>query len=403
MELNYFKESSININGPVSYPIYCINNQIDDKSSTDYIKEQIKNDKIKEPLEQYKSQVFHLEKELFKSLNLEWGQDIISEDVPLIDENHNNYYMHFFRTAKPSPNRENFFLIHGFLSSGLHFLCLIPYLIKRFNIFIPDTIGMGLSARPKIKFTSAYQCEEYFINIYHLIIKDIFFKGKFNIKKEFYLCGHSLGGFFASRYMIKYPKGIKKLLLLSPAGITDYRIPGTVMQKNKTMFFLCVYCPNLVWPCQIRVQSLYRCCCFHNIIEKYYGTYYYTIDESEIKKNPDGSNFKIDKEKISLLLRKLAILSLDYPDDLYKCVYYLFGTPPPAVFIPIERRLMENEKIPIIFVYGEKDWIDKMGAYRLCSYNPKINKVFTVSKSGHSFAMENPKELCAIIEQYFEY
>ena len=403
MEMCFAKESSVNINNPTSGPIYYLNNQIDDKSSTYYIKEKIKNDKIREPLERYKSQVYPVEKELFKSLNLEWGEDIITEDVPLIDENKNNYYMHFFRTAKPSPNKENFFLIHGFLSSGLHFLCLIPYLIKRFNIFIPDTIGMGLSARPKKKFISAYQCEEYFINIYHLVIKDIFFKGKFNIKKEFYLCGHSLGGFFASRYMLKYPKGIKKLLLLSPAGITDYRIPGTVMQRKQSDFCFAIFCPTLVWPCKLRVQSLYRCCCCHNLIEKYYGTYYYTIDESEIKKNPDGSNFKIDKDKISLLLRKLTILSLDYPNDLYKCAYYLFGNPPPAAFFPIERRLMESNNIQIIFVYGEKDWIDKMGAYRLCHYNPNIYKIFTVSKSGHSFAMENPKELSAIIEQYFEY
>ena len=41
-----------------------------------------------------------------------------------------------------------------------------------------------------------------------------------------------MGGFFASRYMLKYPKGIKKVLLLSPAGITDYRIPGTTMAKD---------------------------------------------------------------------------------------------------------------------------------------------------------------------------
>ena len=91
---------------------------------------------------------------------------------------------------------------------------------------------MGLSSRTKVKFTSPKQCEEYFLNIYHLVIKNIFFKGKFNIKKEYYLCGHSLGGFFASRYLLKYPKGIKKLLLLSPAGITDYRIPGTYIQKE---------------------------------------------------------------------------------------------------------------------------------------------------------------------------
>ena len=390
----------------ISNSTQCLQRKLtDEKSSTFYIKEKIKNDKIREPLEEYKSQVYPLEKELFKCINLNWGEDIISEDMPLIeDNNHCNYYLHLFRTANPSPNKENFFLIHGFLSSGLHFLCLIPYLIKRYNIFIPDTIGMGLSSRPKIKFTSPMQCEEYFLNIYHLVIKNIFFKEKFNIKKEYYLCGHSLGGFFASRYLLKYPKGIKKLLLLSPAGITDYRIPGTSMHREASykMYFLTICCPTLVWPCKLRVQNMYRCCCCHNLIKKYYGTYIFNFDESEIKKNSDGSNFKIDEKKIASILRKLTILSLDYPDDLYECAYYLFGVPPPAAYLPIERNIWEINTKQIIFVFGEKDWMDKIGAYRLNYYNKELYKVFSIHNSGHSFAMENPKELTDIIGQYFE-
>ena len=378
--------------------------QIDDKSSTFYFKEKRKNDFIREPLNEYKSQVFPLEKELFECINLKWGIDIISEDMPIIDENHNNYYIHMFRTANPEPTKENFFLIHGFLSSGMHFFCLIPYLIKRYNIFIPDTIGMGLSSRPKIKFTSAIQCEEYFIGIYHLIIKSIFFKGKFNIKKEYYLCGHSLGGFFASRYMLKYPIGIKKVLLLSPAGITDYRIPGSPVSDHKSLSMQCfsIFCPTLFWPCRIRMQSLYRCSICHNCIRNYYKTYYFNIDETEIKKNPDGSDFKIDKEKISRILGQLSILSLDYPDDLYGCAFYLFGIPPPAAFNPIELTLRAKNNFQIIFVFGEKDWMDRIGVYRLCNFDHDKYKYFTVKNAGHSFAMENPKELCDIIGQFFQ-
>lgn len=391
---NYPNNSIVNIN----------QSQIDDKSSTFYFKEKRKNDFIQEPLNKYKYQVFPLEKELFECINLKWGIDIISEDMPIIDENHNNYYIHIIRTANPEPTKENFFLIHGFLSSGLHFLCLIPYLIKRYNIFIPDTIGMGLSSRPKIKFTSAIQCEEYFISIYHLIIKSIFFKGKFNIKKEYYLCGHSLGGFFTSRYILKYPIGIKKVLLLSPAGITDYRIPGTPLFNHRSFSNQCLstFCPTLFWPCQIRVQSLYRCCICHDCIREYYKTYYFNFDEDEIKKNPDGSDFKIDKDKISKILGTLSLLSLEYPDDLYSCAFYLFGIPPPASFFPIEITLMEKNDIQIIFVFGEKDWMERIGVYRLCNYNSDKYKCFTVNNAGHSFAMEKPKELCSIIGQFFQ-
>ena len=376
---------------------------IDDVSSTFNLKEERKNDKVKIPLEQYKSKVAPLEKELFECLNLKLGEDIISEDMPLLDDNNNsNYYIHLFRSPNPSPDKENFLLIHGFLSSGLHFLAIIPYLIKRYNIFIPDTIGMGLSSRPKYEFTSPVQCENYFLNIFHILIKNLFFKEKFNIKKEYYLCGHSLGGFFSSRYLLRYPMGIKKALLLSPVGITDYRIPGTVMDKDTSLSKCClpVCCPTLLWPCQARVQNFYRCCLFHNVIKKYYGKYEINIDDNEIKKNPDGSNFKVDKNRLLSALRELTILSLEYPDDLNNCVYYLFRVPPPAAYFPIERNLMEYNKIEIIFVFGEKDWMERHGVYRLCRDKPNLYKIFTV-KTSHSFALENPKELCEIIGQFF--
>ena len=45
--------------------------------------------------------------------------------------------------------------------------------------------------------------------------------------------------------------------------------------------------------------------------------------------------------------------------------------------------------------------MDKIGAYRLQKFNPERYKVFTISKGGHNFVFQNPKELCSIIEQYF--
>ena len=126
------------------------------------------------------------------------------------------------------------------------------------------------------------------------------------------------------------------------------------------------------------------------------------LDESEIKKNKDGSDFTVDYHKLSEIIKKITIISLDYPRDLYRCAYYLFKSPPPAAFYPIERKIMYQNKIPIIFCFGENDWMDRVGAYRLSKYDPKKYKVFTISKGGHSFTYENPKELCQIIGEFFE-
>ena len=371
------------------------------KNSIEEIKEQLKRTKTLEPLDKYESQVIPLEKELFENLNLEWDVDIISENIPLTDDK--KYYCHLIRTANPDINKDNFFLIHGFISSGMHFICILPYLIKRYNIFIPDTIGMGLSARPQVEFTSPIQCEDYFINIYHVIIENIFFKNRFNVKEEYYLCGHSLGGFIASRYMLKYPKGIKKVLLLSPCGITDYHIKGTNMDSDDSNCLFCtkIIFPSSFWPCKLRVQNFYRCSCFKNTIKRFYGKYVFNIDEDEIKKNKDGTKFIVDKRKIEKILEKLAILSLDYPDDLYECIYYILTVPPPAALLPIEIKLMKLNKKQIIFVFGSDDFMDKIGSYRLNKYNPDLYKVFTLRYGSHSFALENPKDLCLIINDFF--
>ena len=373
------------------------------KSQTIFLKRYYVSDEIIVPLNDQRKKVFELEKQLFESINLKWDEDIITEDIPIIDNVHDDYYMHLIRTAKPDPSKENFLLIHGFLSSGLHFFGLLPYLLKRYNVFIPDTIGMGLSARPQIKFTSPVQCESYFISIYHLFIKSLFFENRFNIKKEYYLCGHSLGGFLASRYMLLYPEGIKKVLLLSPAGITDYRIPGTDFFQDSTKMFFCsaVCCTTLVWPCQLRVQSLYNCCICHNCIKKFYGIKDLNLYKEEIKKNPDGSEFEVDYIKLKAALTELTTISLDYPRDLYKCAYYMFAPPPPAAILPVEQKIRDFNKLQVIICFGEKDWMDKIGAYRLQKFDPERYKVFTISKGGHSFALQNPKEVCSIIEQYF--
>ena len=348
IESQYILNNQINTTITPMNPIY-------KKSQTIFLKNHYASNEIMIPLDEQRKKVFDLEKQLYESINLQWGEDIISEDVPIIDNVHDDYYMHLVRTAHPDPNKDNFLLIHGFLSSGIHFFGLLPYLIKRYNVFIPDTIGMGLSSRPQIK--------------------SIFFQNRFNIKKEYYLCGHSLGGFLSSRYMLLYPEGIKKVLLLSPAGITDYRIPGTDFFRDSSAKFFCsaVCCTTLVWPCQLRVQSLYNCCCCHQSIKRFFSIQSLSIYQEEIKKNPDGSDFEIDNVKLRSALIELTGISLDYPRDLYKCAYYMFA-PPQSVHI------VYKNLIPIDIKYSLLVTVDIHSPHKILKkYAQLLSNIFTIN------------------------
>ena len=261
---------------------------------------------------------------------------------------------------------------------------------------------MGLSSRPQVKFKSPEQCENYFIEIIYILIKKIIFSGNYNIKNDYYIGGHSLGGFMVSHFILKYPKGIKKVLLLSAAGITDYHIKGTDIHKEAGTCFGCIMSfLGFCWACKPRLQCCYKWCCCKKLIASFMETYSITIDTEFIKKNKDGSNFIINIDRINYLLGQLSKLTLDFPNDIYKCMYYIFTIPPPASINPAELQLLNNCKLSCIFAYGEKDWMDRTGAFRLCQRDNNRFKMFIIKNSGHSFAMENPRELINILQTYF--
>ena len=363
--------------------------------------QRVSNYKIRTPLENLKEKINLLEKQLFSLMNIEYGEEIIYEDFALVSNN-KDYYIHLLRTAKLNPNKENFLLIHGFLSSSTHFLSVLPYLLLKYNVFIPDTIGMGLSSRPQIDFDSPEECESYFIEIIYILVSKIFLSDRYNIKKDFYIGGHSLGGFMVSHYMIKYPIGIKKVLLLSSAGITDYRIKGTNIHKEAGKCFGCLLSfISCCWPCKPRIQCCYRCICCKRLVKTFMESYSITIDQTYIKKNKDGTPFNVDVNKVNEILGQLSKLTLDFPDDIYKCIYYLFTLPPPASVNPVELKMLNNSNLSCIFVYGENDWMDRTGAFRLCQQDTDRFKLYIVKNAGHSFAMENPKGLENILDIYF--
>ena len=357
--------------------------------------------KVKIPCLRIKEQIFPLEKKLFSLMNIEYEKEIIYEDFILVSNNQ-DYYLHLLRTANLDPNKENFLLIHGILSSSTHFLSVLPYLLLKYNVFIPDTIGMGLSSRPQINFKSPEQCENYFVEIIYILVKKIFFSNLYNIKKEYYIGGHSLGGFMVSRFILKYPIGIKKVLFLSAAGITDYRIKGTNIHKEAGKLFGCILSfIGCCWACKPRLQCCYKCICCRKFIKTFMETYSITIDQTYIKKNKDGTPFIVNVEEVNYILGQLSRLTLEFPDDIYKCLYYMFTLPPPASVNPVELKLLYNSNLSCIFIYGENDWMDRTGAFRLCQNDRKRFKIYIVQNSGHSFAMENPKELINILQIYF--
>ena len=111
-----------------------------------------------------------------------------------------------------SPNEgQPLVLIHGLLDSAFGFRKIIPYLDKKFKLYIIDIPGFGKSKLPPIQYL-------YQVDIFSDMIYKVFQKLSLD---NIVLCGHSMGGLIAQHIAIQDSKNkrIQKLVLLSTGGI----------------------------------------------------------------------------------------------------------------------------------------------------------------------------------------
>ena len=106
-------------------------------------------------------------------------------------------------------------LVHGYGAGGAVFFKILKDLSMYFHLYLVDLLGMGSSGRPQYTGMTVDLAEDFFVNSLKL------WKDKIGLTKKFILAGHSLGGYIAAVYALRYPEDLEKLLLLSPVGIPE--------------------------------------------------------------------------------------------------------------------------------------------------------------------------------------
>jgi cardiolipin-specific phospholipase len=117
---------------------------------------------------------------------------------------------------------ENLVMLHGY-GAGLGFFYKNfegLSRVKGWKIYALDMLGMGRSSRPPFRIRAKDQAgkiteaENWFIDALEewRVLKKI---------DKFTLLGHSMGGYMAVAYALKYPGHLKKLVLASPVGIPE--------------------------------------------------------------------------------------------------------------------------------------------------------------------------------------
>ena len=120
------------------------------------------------------------------------------------------YLIRYYDIFNCSSDRPTILLLHGLGGSAERWTKIIPSLSSKYRLIIPDIIGFGYSEKPHVEYTVDFFIDflKKFLNI--LNISDVI------------IMGSSFGGLLALEFAIKYNNIVKKLILISPAGMMRY-------------------------------------------------------------------------------------------------------------------------------------------------------------------------------------
>lgn len=190
---------------------------------------------------------------------------------------------------------------------------------------------------------------------------------------RFILVGHSLGGYLATRYALRYPEHVQKLILVSPAGVTDR--PDDWEHKMSERSPRLVRTIRYLWGLNVTPMMLIRAVGPYgpSLVQRYADRRFANLDPVELQRLRDYF-YHINVRKGSGEFALNTVLS--------------FGAWARRPLMPS----FANLRVPTAFLYGSHDWMDSTGGVRAASIIPGGANVHVVSQSGHHLYMENVPE-----------
>src|SRR5215204_3140193 len=120
------------------------------------------------------------------------------------------YLIRYYDIFNCSSDRPTILLLHGLGGSADRWTKIIPFLSSKYRLIIPDIVGFGYSEKPHVEYTVDFFIDflKKFLNLLNVS----------NVS----IIGSSFGGLLALEFAIKYINMVKKLILVSPAGMMRY-------------------------------------------------------------------------------------------------------------------------------------------------------------------------------------
>ncbi|CAO3646773.1 unnamed protein product [Mucor hiemalis] len=313
------------------------------------------------------------------------------------------------------PSARNLVMCHGY-GAGLGFFFRNFHNLSQqpgWRIFSIDWLGMGNSSRPKwtLNRKSNETWEEIVEEVENHFVESLEdWRAKVGLDKMT-LFGHSLGGYFATCYALKYPQHVEKLILVSPAGIPENPPMQQLKVKNEN--------PQETLEkeaSEINASYQAEAVAAENMAKQQ--------DTSEVPKDrrkiPSWATYLWDRNVTPMSIirmigpfgpslvhtytsRRFAHLTEGEQHDLYDYLYNITSSTGSGEFAlaailapgayarkPLFQRLAKLT-MPTVFIYGEVDWMDYKAAEKAKSIMQVPSKVIRVPSGGHHMYLENPE------------
>lgn len=194
------------------------------------------------------------------------------------------------------------------------------------------------------------------------------------------LVGHSLGGYLAAAYALRFPGRLVRLVLVSPVGIPrqprDWEARFAARAKENWKLRTAKW----LWESSTPQQLL------RNF--NFLGISRWLTSKAISRRFAHLELSEGIKQRISAYLHAITVMARSGEDALDSILK--FGAWARA---PLYPRMADALAVDTAFIYGEMDWMDPRAARRfLAEKHARVHGVYTVSNGGHHMYLENPRE-----------
>ncbi|GBC04047.1 hypothetical protein RclHR1_05490010 [Rhizophagus clarus] len=270
----------------------------------------------------------------------------------------------------------------GFFYRNYHGLSQVP----GWKIYSIDWLGMGRSSRPRFTIKEK-EVDKYVEETENFFVDSLEKWREIHKIDKMTLLGHSLGGYLAAVYALKYPTRVERLILVSPVGVP--RNPQNDPEFHNSDGRSIRQIPGWVirlWNANFTPQLILRWLgpLGPSLVSKYTSRRFSHLEEVD---------------------------QLDLHDYIYHIStatgsgeYSVTRLLEPGAYArkPLIDRLHEI-KMPTTFLYGEDDWMDFRAAEKAKKLMNVPVKVERIPDAGHHLYLDNPTEFNrAVIKEMLE-